>query len=289
MACMAATNTARRMWGLFEPVHAVTYFAPACTEEFKAAGLKGFWMGYFAGRAAPMGAVGPAVVEATFYGFNPAMVRRALPDAWSFASVERVLEARLAGVDRVLRSVLAPVPAGDVERAAALARRACEDLDVGGRPLAAANSALPWPDEPHLVLWHAATILREHRGDGHVVALGAARLNGRQALVSAASMGAVPRALLQAARGWDDDAWDESTETLRRRGWLSEDGGPTDAGLAGRRTVEHRTDQLAAGPWRRLGRKKTEELATLLGPIVKHVAASGAFPTPNPIGLRPPD
>ncbi len=289
MAGVEDTNTARRMWRLFEPVHAVTYFAPACIEEFKAAGLKGFWMGYFAGRAAPMGAVGPAVVEATFYGFNPTMVQRALPDAWSFSSVERVLEARLAGADRALGTVLASVPPGDVERAAVLARQACEEIEVGGRPLAAANVALPWPEEPHLVLWHAATILREHRGDGHVVALVAAGLDGRQALVSAAATGSVPRELLQVARGWDDDAWDDSTESLRRRGWLSEDGELTNVGLAGRQKVEHRTDQLAGGPWRRLGDERTEELAMLLGPIVKHVAAAGAFPTPNPIGLRPLD
>ena len=98
---MDAPRTARTMWKLFEPLHAVTYFADECIEEYRAAGLKGFWMGYFAGRAAPMGAVGPAVVDATFFSFNPDRVKRALPDAWSFAAPDRVLEARLAGVDRV--------------------------------------------------------------------------------------------------------------------------------------------------------------------------------------------
>ena len=83
---MDAPRTARVMWKLFEPLHAVTYFAEECLEEYKAAGLKGFWMGYFAGRAAPMGAVAPAVVDATFFSFNPDRVKRALPDAWSFAS-----------------------------------------------------------------------------------------------------------------------------------------------------------------------------------------------------------
>ena len=85
------------MWKLFEPLHAVTYFAEECIEEYSAAGLKGFWMGYFAGRAAPMGPVGPAVVGATFFSFNPDRVARALPDAWSFAATDRVLEARLVG------------------------------------------------------------------------------------------------------------------------------------------------------------------------------------------------
>jgi hypothetical protein len=82
---MDAPRTARAMWKLFEPLHAVTYFADECLEQYRAVGLKGFWMGYFAGRAAPMGAVTPGLVDATFFSFNPDRVNRALPDAWSLA------------------------------------------------------------------------------------------------------------------------------------------------------------------------------------------------------------
>ena len=288
---MDAPRTARAMWKLFEPLHALTYFADECLEAYKTVGLKGFWMGYFAGRSAPMGAVGPAVVDATFFSFNPERVQRALPDAWSFAPPDQVLEARLAGVDRVLTRIFhdAGVATGDVARAAALARAAVEGLTVDGRPLGAANLALTWPDEPHLALWHAATVLREHRGDGHIVALVAAGLDGRAALVTMAATGAVPKAMLQAARGWDDEAWEETADALIERGWLHEDGTATTAGAADRQAIEDLTDLLAAPPWEHLGEADSESLRTVLTPIARAVAAAGLVPVPNPIGLPPPE
>jgi len=284
------------MWKVFEPLHALTYFAPECIEEFGSAGLKGFWMGYFAGRAAPMGAVAPAVVDATFFSFNPDRVRRALPDAWSFAPPDRVLDARLAGVASALDRVLGTgadgngtgIATGEIARAAALAKSAVEGLTVAGRPLAAANLALEWPDDPRLALWQAATVLREHRGDGHIVALVAAGLDGRQALVTMAATGAVPRELLQAARGWDDDAWDASADTLVERGWIHEDGTQTTSGAAARREMENLTDLLAAEPWTRLGEDDTEALRAVLTPLASAIAASGSVPVPNPIGLPLP-
>jgi hypothetical protein len=290
---MDAPRTARAMWKLFEPLHAVTYFAEECIEEYRASGLKGFWMGYFAGRSAPMGAVGPAVVDATFFSFNPDRVTRALPDAWSFAPPDRVLEARLVGVDRALGRLLGPdgvrPSLGDLAGAAALAREAVEGLTVDGRPLAAANLALGWPQDPHLALWHAATVLREHRGDGHVTALVAAGLDGRQALVSMAATGAASREILQAARGWDDEAWDASVAALVERGWLNEDATFTTSGATARREIEDLTDLLAAEPWERLGDASTEALRAVLTPMSSAIASSGAVPVPNPIGLPRPD
>ena len=178
--------------------------------------------------------------------------------------------------------------ARDLARAAELARAALEGLTVDGRPLGAANLALEWPEEPHLALWHAATVLREHRGDGHVVALVAAGLDGRQALVTMAATGAVPRAMLQAARGWDDDAWDASTDVMIERGWLDEDATPTTSGAAARQEIEDLTDLLAAEPWERLGEDDTESLRAVLAPIARAIAATGAVPVPNPIGLPTP-
>ncbi len=286
---MEASRTARDMWHLFEPVHAVTYFAEDAAAEFTAAGLKGFWMGYFAGRAAPMGAVGPVVVDATFFSFHPRRVARALPDAWALASPARVLEARSSGAQRALARVLGPGHGGvDVARAAVLVHTALEGCTVAGRPLAAANVALAWPDEPLRALWQGTTVLREHRGDGHVSALVAAGLDGCQALVSMAATGAVPRPVLQAACGWDDDAWATAEGALVARGWLREDGTPTAEGVAARRELEDVTDRLAAGPWERLGAGATEELRLLLRPLATAVAAAGVVPVPNPIGLPRP-
>jgi hypothetical protein len=283
---MDAPRTARAMWRLFEPVHAVTYFAEESGEEYGAVGLKGFWMGYFAGRAAAMGPVGPAVVDATFFSFNPDRVARALPDAWGFATPAHVLEARLAGVDRALRRILGPdVSGADMRRAASLARSAVKGITVDGRPLAAAHAALDWPKDPHLALWHAATVLREHRGDGHVTALVAAGLDGRGALVTLAATGAVPPAVLQAARGWDDAAWEESRTGLVERGWLDEDGALTASGTEARQELEDLTDLLAAEPWERLGADGADALRAVLEPMARAIASTGAVPTPNPIGL----
>ena len=215
---------------------------------------------------------------------------RALPDAWTFADPGRVLEARLAGVDRALSRILGADRAGvDVGRAAALGRSAVEGLNVDGRPLAAANLALEWPDDPLLAVWHATTVLREHRGDGHVAALVAAGLDGRQALVSMAATGAVPRAMLQAARGWDDAAWEVAVAALVERGWLHDDGTPTASGAATRQGIEDLTDRLAAEPWERLGEQASESLGDMLAALARAIGAAGSVPVPNPIGLPPPE
>ncbi|HUI02084.1 MAG TPA: hypothetical protein VLZ77_00965 [Acidimicrobiales bacterium] len=283
---MEHVRSARAMWQVFEPVHAVTYFTDEAVEAFGAAGLKGFWMGYFAGRAAPMGGVGPAVVDATFFNFSPRRVTRALPDAWGFAPPGRVLEARLAGVEGAYARILGPKRAGlDLAGAAGLARAAVESLTVAGRPLAAANAALAWPEDPLLALWQAATVLREHRGDGHVAALVDAGLDGRQALVMMAATGRVPRDLLQASRGWSDDEWDEAVAALAERGWVNAQGAATPTGTLDRQAIEDATDRLAGEPWARLGEERTAALRAVLGHLVGALVAAGAVVEPNPIGL----
>ncbi len=286
-----ASAQARRLWRLFDPVHAVTYFAPESRQEFGAAGLKGFWMGYFAGRAAPMGAVEPAVVTATFFNFAPSWPARSLPDAWAFASPGRVLDARLQGVERILARIFdADADAhAAVARAAALAQQATVDLSTAGRPLAAANAALVWPDSPLMVLWQAATILREHRGDGHVAALVTAGLDGCEAHVSFAATGAVSRQILQPSRGWSDAQWEDAERRLVERGWLDDAGALTPQGAAARADIENLTDRLAAQPWLQLGPTRTDELAQALRPLTRAVVSSGVVPLLNPIGVSPPD
>jgi hypothetical protein len=288
---MSDPMTARRMWRVLDPVHAVTYFATEADEAFRACGLKGFWMGYFAGRSAPMGAVEPAVATATFYNFAPKMAARALPDAWGFASPTDVLEARLAGVDRAFDRILgSDRHTAAVTSAAEIARRAAENVTVVGRPLAAGNAALPWPAEPMLTLWQATTIMREHRGDGHVAALVDAGLDGCQAHISFVATGAVPRSVLQPARGWSDEEWEEAERTMVARGWV-EEADPTTltpAGAAARQQIEEATDRLSVEPWDRIGDEATEELKTLLTPVVARIADLGLIPTLNPIGLPLP-
>lgn len=277
---------ARRLWRTLEPCHAVVYFAPEARQAYAAAGLKGGWMGYFASRAAPMGPVPAPVVTATFFNFSPAMVARAIPDAWRLSTPERVLAARFAVADAALgRSFGGPA---EVREAADLARRAAEGCDPAGRPLFAGHSSLEWPGEPHLALWHAATLLREFRGDGHVAALVAEGLDGCEAHVTLAATGAVPRATLQPNRGWSDDDWAAAEARLAARGWLDAAGALTDAGWAGRRAVEDRTDRLALAPWERLGEAACARLHDLASSLSRLVVERGGVPLPNPMGAPAP-
>lgn len=277
---------ARRLWQLLEPIHAVVYFAPEAVEEYGEAGLRGGWMGYFASRAAPMGAVPAEVVQATFFNFAPAMVYRAIPDAWGFASPERVVEARRRVADRALRRLLGDaVGDSQVAEAADLTRQAAAACRLEGRPLFAAYSSLPWPDAPHLALWHGATLLREHRGDGHVVALVAAGLDGCEAHVTQVGSGTVPAEVVRPFRGWTDEEWTAAVERLRARNVVADDGTLTGEGRRLRDEVEHRTDELAAGPWRALGGETAERLASLLAPLVDRIVAGGGVLFPNPMGL----
>jgi hypothetical protein len=151
---MTSPGTARRLWALGEPFHALLYFSAECLEAGERAGLHGFWNGYFAARAAPLGAVGPEVVTATFYNFAPGFVARRVPGIWGATTPAAALQARLDGIDRAVRRLLGdgwPDSAEAVE-AAELTARAAEAVDLPGRPLAAANRGLPVPAEPHLAL-----------------------------------------------------------------------------------------------------------------------------------------
>ncbi|NJC73607.1 hypothetical protein HC031_28345 [Planosporangium thailandense] len=272
-------NVARRMWTLYEPVHAITYFTPEPLAAFQAAGLRGFWRGYFAGRAAPLGPVDAGPVVASFYNFAPAMVERALPDVWQRATPEAVLRARADGATAALARLLADQPAGAIAEAAELLADAARRVEPAGRVLGAANAALPVPDEPLTRLWQAATTLREHRGDGHVAALVAAGVGPCEVLVwrSAYDMS---REVLQPIRGWTDAEWDDAARRLTERGWLDAEGRPTDTALAAHRDIEAATDRAAAGPWESVD---VERLSDLLTPIAATCRA--ALPAETPIGL----
>ena len=286
---MSSPGTARRLWALAEPYHALTYFAAESREAAEGRGLRGFWRGYFAMRAAPLGPVGPAVVAALFYNFAPAFVARAVPEVWEIAPPQEALAARLAGVDAAVRRVLGEewVSGADAREAADLAVAAAGAGSVAGRPLGAANGALPVPDRPHLALWQALSTLREHRGDGHVAALLQREISGLQAHVLAAAAGRSTREWLTRARGWADADWDEAAAALTERGWL-EDGELSAEGLAMTAAVEADTDRLALAPWQAIGDRGCDRLADLLAPVRRAVVAAGDWATGNPIGVPDP-
>ena len=275
---------ARSMWTLFEPVHAVTYFAPEARTATEDAGLRGFWRGYFAGRAAPLGPAGAAVVGASFFSFSPAMVARAVPGIWELISPADALRARLAGAVSALRPLLTGLDS-EVNTAADLLSRAAGELDCAGRVLAAANAALPLPEDPVGRLWQAATVLREHRGDGHAAAVATADIDGCEVLVLRCGLD-MRREDLQPIRGWTDEQWDGARARLAGRGWTSPDGALTPAGRAAYAAVEQATDQAAARPWARLGPAAVTDLAGVLTPIAQ--ACARVVPYPSPIGVPAP-
>ncbi|CAN5729238.1 hypothetical protein BH10ACT1_BH10ACT1_24950 [soil metagenome] len=272
MDTATARNTAFRL----EPLHGFIYFAPEAALAYDALGLEG-QDGYFASRSAAMGRVGPEVVIATFFNFKPELVHHALPSAWDKTTPEAVLAARLDGADQALRRMLGDlVDHPDLAESAKLARRAAEAGDPSGRPIFAAHAALSWPDAPHLELFHAITLLREHRGDGHVAALTLEGYDAVEALVTHLAAGeiALPASLLQATRGWSDEEWEAGQERLRIKGHLDQAGALTltDAGRRSRDRVESLTDAAALAPWNTLTDEEVDRLRTISAPFSKVVA-----------------
>ncbi|WP_329096573.1 hypothetical protein OG979_15905 [Actinomadura citrea] len=278
---------ARQMWHQLEPVHALFWYSPEVFAEARGLGydVETRWPSYFAWRAAPLGAAGGQAVSSAFYSFSPRMVAEHVPAAWTIAPPDRVLEARMRAVDRMYRTLLGDGIAGpDLAEAAELARAAAEAASTAGRPLAAANADLPWPDEPHLVLWHAIGILREQRGDGHVAALLTRGLDPVEALVSFAAVGAASVETF-ASRGWTGEEWAAARDRLASRGLVDADGAATDRGRELRDDVERTTDDLAHEPWRTLGAAKAERLAQLTMPILVKVLETGLMPAQNTLGI----
>lgn len=276
-----ASPLARRANNATNALHSLIYFAPETAERLTALGLEPDRMCYFAGRAAPMGAVGAGVVTATFYNFSPELVARCIPAAWALASPAAIIEARFAAADAALRRMLGEdvIASPQMTRFAELTREAAAGCTPEGRPLYAAHADLDWPGEPHLVMWHAASLLREHRGDGHLAALTAAGLSGIDALVThtATGKGFTPE-FARSSRGWSQQDWDAAVQRLAGRGLADETGALTPAGQEIRAQVERETDKMAAGPWQHLGDERTEEVTGIGRELTNVALAAGAYP-----------
>jgi hypothetical protein len=276
-----ASSLARSAHNATNSLHSLVYFAPETEQELTGAGLRAGRMCYFAGRAAPMGAVGAGVVTATFYNFSPHLVARSIPAAWELASPDVVVGARFAAADATLTRLLGSDVTGsaDMTALAGLLREAAGACSAEGRPLYAGHAGLDWPDAPHLVMWHAVSLLREHRGDGHICALAGAGLSGIEALVThtATGKGFIPE-FARASRGWSQEEWDSAVSGLQDRGLLDDQGALTPAGQALRAEVEDQTDRLAAPPWEYLGEERIEDVVRIGKAMTRAVATAGAFP-----------
>jgi len=271
---------------LLEPIHLVTYFSPEPVGALRAAGYRGYWMGYFAQRSAPLGAAGPDLVQAVFYNFSAEHIGGALPDAWAIAPPKAALAARLEGSTAALaRHAAVGDVRTDLARAAEIAGRLTQGAPVEGRTLFAANHALPEPTEPLARLWHAATLVREHRGDGHVTALLAHGIGGRESHVFHALQVQLPAAAYELSRNMAPEEWTHHLDALRARGFVEADGSLSEHGRATKQAIEDLTDELAGSAYAGVPDAEIEELEGLVGPLRHAVVASGELPNPTPTGM----
>ncbi len=284
---MREPRLARRFFDRLEPVHAVTYFSPESRAAFDGLGYRGFWMGYFAGRSAPLGVVPTEVVTAVFYNFADTRVAKALPAAWKVASPDAALRAREDSAVAALRRY--GLSDDGVSEAAELAAKAARSAPLDGRPLFAANAALPWPTEPLATLWHATTLLREQRGDAHVAVLTSSGLSGRECNVLHAAAGRVPQEMIMRSRDYDEEQWRHYQDRLVTRGLLDSHGALTDAGREFKQRLEDTTDEVALSALDGLDDAEVDRLFQTLTPITRAVVAAGDVPAATPMGLSRDD
>ncbi|MFF8810722.1 SCO6745 family protein [Streptomyces pactum] len=281
-------HAARRCQRVLNPLHSAIYFTGDYREEVAKFGVTDWMAAYLANRASALGRVGPGTVTAVFHNFKHEVVARHLPGLWSSITPEEALEARLRAADSMLRRILGDEVVGSPEmaEAAGLALRATEACVREARPLYSAHADLPVPDAPHLALWHAATLLREHRGDVHTVTLVHAGLDPVESLVShtAGGRGMSPEWVLR-TRGWSPEEWSAAEDRLRGRGLLDAAGELTEAGRELRESLEDATDRLDAAPFEHLGAVGVARLTELAGAFAARAAEAGAFPA-NLIGKR---
>ncbi|MGW2629182.1 SCO6745 family protein [Streptomyces chattanoogensis] len=274
-------NAGRQCQHVINPYHSAHYFAPEFGVELAKAGVENRRAAYFAARGAAMGAVGAGTITATFYNFHHDLIAQHVPHVWSVTTPEAVLEARLRAADATLRRLLGAeaVESPEMAEAAELALRAAEGCTRSARPLYAAHADLPVPDAPHLAYWHAATLLREHRGDGHLMALLDAELDGLEALVTHTASGRGMSYLgVMATRGWSEEDWRAAQERLRTRGLLDAEGELTEAGVELRKDLERRTDRLDRAPYEHLGAEGVARLTELATKFAAAAMNAGAFP-----------
>jgi hypothetical protein len=267
-----------------ESVHAVTYFSPESIEAARASGLRGFWMGYFGFRAAPLGRVSAGVVEAVFANFESTMVRRAIPDAWDFVDPSELISIRAAAAATALRRLFPEIELVSLRVNSILEAAVAAGHPIG-RPLFTANRAITGLDDPVERFWQSCTTLREYRGDGHVAALSAAGINGCEAhLLLSADQRVAPEVFFE-NRGWSPTHQSVAAQSLKERG-LVDGSAITDKGRLLRLDIEATTDSLAAALFDGLlDESGRVELIRALTPSASAIVRSGTLPFPNPMGL----
>jgi hypothetical protein len=271
-------SMARRMFELVEPIGLIPYVADEPNETMFALGFTNYWDTYFAGRAAPLGLATAEVVDALFYNFAPGEVARHVPKVWSTTTPEAALAARLDGCTQALRKILADhIDTPTFARATELLLKAATSAPSEGRPMYASLLATAIPDDVVARLFYAAALLREHRGDGHIVALMAEGIGGLEAHVLYALGTNMPAEKF--GRVWHLPAAQLAAviDVMRDRGLIGDDDWLTQHGRAVRQRVEALTDDLAAKPYESLASNELDELMAALEPLAVLLLAASDF------------
>jgi hypothetical protein len=230
-------------------------------------------------RTAPIGPVSVEVAVSVVYNFNPDFIASVIPGVWKIAAPDVILDCQARAYSPVLEAALAPLGTAHVSELASLARIAAEAASerCEGRSLFAGMASQPWPDEDHLVIWNAAKLLREHRGDGHIAGLVIEGLSGIDALVVHAAYEGFPASMIRESRRWSESDWDDAAADLRQRGWLTDDAELvlTEDGRRRRAWIEARTDELAAAAYEPLGETGIDRLMELGAGMIEALAAAG--------------
>ena len=269
---------ARRMFELIEPITLVNFFADEPDEAMRGLGFRTYWDGYFAGRSAPLGRVPAEVVDAAFYNFGPGEAARHIPEVWETTTPEAAHAARQQGCVAALERILGDLVATPgLARAADLLTESAVAAPVEGRVMYAALRALPIPDEPVARLWHAANLLREHRGDGHIVALMAEQVDRTEChVLLALDLDIHPAETFGRIHHLPKPYLASVMDRLRDRGLVDEDGRFTPAGRATKDRVEAMTDALAEAPYARSAPAALDELMAALAPIAARLQQTGS-------------
>jgi hypothetical protein len=271
-------SVARQMFELVEPIGVIPYSADDPNEAMFALGFTNYWDTYFAGRAAPLGMVPAEVVDALFYNFAPGEVARHIPNVWRTTTPEDAIAARQAGCVKALRRILGDhVDSSSFRRATELLTKAATSARIEGRPMYAALRALPIPGEVVARMFHAASLLREHRGDGHIAALMVEGIGGLEAHVLYALGMDMPAENFGRIHHLPPAQLAAVIDGMRGRGLIGEDGWLSHEGRAVKQRVEMRTDELAMEPYACLAPTELDELVDALEPLAALLVAAQDF------------
>lgn len=269
-------NAVREVSLAVNAAHRFIYLVPESAQQAAELGVTDRAPAYFAFRSAPMGVVPWQVTLATFYNFSP-RAARSMTGVWDAASPERWQAARFMAAGHAMRRVGVSLTPGQIAEARSLIDPVVAAADYAGKPLAAANSAVPLPPDPLAALWQQITVLREWRGDAHLVVLADNRLGPCDCNVIHTATGRLPTAIVRVTRQWNDEEWAAATQRLVTRGWLNADGTATDAGATAREQIELETDKHCAALWAPIGDTGARRLAKLIKPIDDAFTAAGTF------------